>query len=302
MNAVSLREIAGQYLGITGGFSVIRDIFGVPQISSPQSLRVKLEEIAHRADLKPIWIVAHRCNDEDDIAQALSEGANAIEFDVMSGIPEDPLGSGPGDPLGFIVKHPGSVDFHVPTIDTYLQAVMENETDLTLLYVDYKGPDFSPDASARLVGRMRAAGIPTSDLKVIFSTAKLDNKGWFGGLPKESWIAPQVDEKNSPDSAEEYFRTSGFAHAWYGDGIAPLFNEPQRVKENIKRAIELRDQGSVIRGAVIWTINKMSSMRNYLRLGVNAILTDDPDDAIEVLNEPEFRTNYFTADQQDSPW
>jgi len=290
MSELSLREIASQYLGISGGFSALQDIFGAPQLTDPQSLRAKLEDIVRRGNLKPMWIVAHRCNDEDDIAEALSEGANAIEFDVMSRF------------SGFIVQHHDSLDFHIPTIGEYLEAVMKNEARLVLLYVDYKGPDFSPDACARLVDRMRAAGITASGIRVILSTASLDNKGWFGGMPKESCIAPQVDEDNSPDAAEEFFRTSGFAHAWYGDGIAPLFNEPDRVEENIKRAIQLRDQGTVIRGAVIWTINKMSSMRNYLRLGVNAILTDDPDDAVEVINEPEFRTSYFKAEKHDSPW
>jgi glycerophosphoryl diester phosphodiesterase len=237
-----------------------------------------------------MWIVAHRCNDEDDISQALSEGANAIEFDVMSRF------------SGFVVQHHDSVNFHVPTIGEYLEAVMENEARIALLYVDYKGPDFSADACARLVGRMRAAGVPASGVKAVFSTASLDNREWFGGVPKESWIAPQVDEDNSPDSAEEFFRTFGFAHAWYGDGIAPVFNEPDRVEKNIKRAIQLRDEGAIIRGTVIWTINKMSSMRNYLKLGVNAILTDDPEDAVAVLKEPEFRTSHYVADKGDSLW
>jgi hypothetical protein len=42
---LSLREIASKYRGITGGFSVVRDIFGVAQITGPQSLRAKLDSI-----------------------------------------------------------------------------------------------------------------------------------------------------------------------------------------------------------------------------------------------------------------
>ena len=40
---LSLREIASRYLGISGGVSVIRDIFGVAQIGGTESLRSRLE-------------------------------------------------------------------------------------------------------------------------------------------------------------------------------------------------------------------------------------------------------------------
>jgi hypothetical protein len=34
MNELSLRETAARYLGVSGGFSVIEDVFSVPQITS----------------------------------------------------------------------------------------------------------------------------------------------------------------------------------------------------------------------------------------------------------------------------
>lgn len=47
MNDLSLKGIARKYGGITGGFSVVRDIFGVSRISGNVSLRSKLESMAH---------------------------------------------------------------------------------------------------------------------------------------------------------------------------------------------------------------------------------------------------------------
>ena len=41
----SLRAIALTYLGIGGGFSVVHDVFGVPQIAGTRSLRARLREI-----------------------------------------------------------------------------------------------------------------------------------------------------------------------------------------------------------------------------------------------------------------
>jgi hypothetical protein len=42
---LALRSIVSTYLGITGGFSVIRDVFGVQQIVGTESLRSKLEDL-----------------------------------------------------------------------------------------------------------------------------------------------------------------------------------------------------------------------------------------------------------------
>jgi hypothetical protein len=40
-----LRGIARERLGISGGFSVTRDVFGVPEITGVQSLRARLREL-----------------------------------------------------------------------------------------------------------------------------------------------------------------------------------------------------------------------------------------------------------------
>jgi microsomal dipeptidase-like Zn-dependent dipeptidase len=42
---IALRQVARERLGINGGFSVIRDVFGVPQITGLQSLRARLEQL-----------------------------------------------------------------------------------------------------------------------------------------------------------------------------------------------------------------------------------------------------------------
>jgi glycerophosphoryl diester phosphodiesterase len=240
-------------------------------------------------DKKPIWIIAHRCNDENDVPVALTEGANSIECDVMS------------DGERFVVKHDGSVDFHVPSLPTYLKALMRHKSRVRLLYIDYKGPSFSRRAGASMVAQLREAKIPDSGIRVVFSIAKYENRKVFGDVPKESWIAPQLDYSNSPAEVAAFFTNSGFTHAWYGDGISNLWWEPKSVGRNIKKAIALRDKGSVIRGVVVWTLDDQGPMRNYLKLGVDAILTHDPEDVVTVLHEPAFK-QLRKAPGSDAPW
>src|SRR5215208_5756438 len=46
MSELSLRKVAGGCLGISGEFSVVRQIFDVEHITGTQSLRTKLESMA----------------------------------------------------------------------------------------------------------------------------------------------------------------------------------------------------------------------------------------------------------------
>lgn len=48
MNDLSLKGVARRYGGITGGFSVVQDVFGVSSITGSRSLRSKLESMARQ--------------------------------------------------------------------------------------------------------------------------------------------------------------------------------------------------------------------------------------------------------------
>jgi len=238
---------------------------------------------------RPVWVIAHRCNDIRDIAVASKKGANAIECDVMS--------SG----NDFVVRH-GPIDLNVPTLTSWLNALTKHAPDFHILYIDYKGPNFSAQAGARLVACLRDARVPESDIRVILSVASFDHGRFFGKIPNESWLAPQFDCANSPAKCRAFFVRSGFSHAWYGDGITSLWFEPGRVFQNIKKAIALRNGGGAIRGVVVWTLDRPDSMEKYLRLGVNAILSNHPDDAVGVLRQPSIRKTLRLARKGDAPW
>jgi len=238
---------------------------------------------------RPAWVIAHRCNDIDDIAVALRKGANAIECDVVS------WGK------NFVVKH-GSIDFNAPTLASWLKALTKHAPEFHILYIDYKGPSFSAQTGARLAACLRNAKVPDSNIRVIVSVAEYKHRRFFSGIPRELWLAPQFDCSNSPAKCESFFVQSGFSHAWYGDGITSLWFEPGRVVQNIRKAIALRNSGSVIRGVVVWTLDRPESMERYLRLGVNAILTNHPDDTVGVLQQSSIKKILRRARKEDAPW
>lgn len=237
----------------------------------------------------PFWNVAHRCNNEEDIGDAIADKANGVEFDVMSEGPD------------FVVRHPGPIDFHVPSLNVYLEALVAAPSSVSLAYVDYKGPDFSSTACERLVSAFHTARIPDTGMVVLFSTASIENAGLFEGLPKADWCVPQFDQANDPGDCQTCLRKMGFYRAGYADGVTSLRREPEHVGENVARAIEIQRGGGAFHWVGVWTLDAMDSMRRYLRMGVNLILTNDPDDCAEVLRESEFQALFHLAARGEPP-
>lgn len=58
----------------------------------------------------------------------------------------------------------------------------------------------------------------------------------------------------------------------------------------IKSAIQLRDSDLKIKPTLVyaWTVNSASSMRTYLRMGVDGFITDKIEMAMKVFGEEEF--------------
>ena len=204
------------------------------------------------------------------------------------------------DGQSFKVRHPGALDPHVPTLVAYAAALFAERQRVALAYVDYKGPDFSAGARPASDRKLRAANLHTSGIRILLSTASLQERGFFQGFSTEDWIAPQFDQDNTPAAVAAFLSTAGIRRAWFADGITELLPEPAHV--DLAGSIALRDAGPPFKGVAVWTLDATSSMRDYLRLGVDAILTNDPDDGVAVLKEQEFAATRRMATRMDVPW
>lgn len=89
---------------------------------------------------------------------------------------------------------------------------------------------------------------------------------------------------------------------WQGDGYTNCFS-PFYNLERLTRALSKRDQPSGFPAKVYhWTIDLHDRMRESLRLGVDAIMTNHPERVLNVLQEPEMAHNYRLATRQDDPF
>lgn len=88
---------------------------------------------------------------------------------------------------------------------------------------------------------------------------------------------------------------------WQGDGLTNCANIVRGV-ERLKEALALRNGQGHFRKVYYWTADVMYQIRSVLRLGVDAVLTNQPQRVVQVLNETEFRHKFRLATPWDYPF
>lgn len=88
---------------------------------------------------------------------------------------------------------------------------------------------------------------------------------------------------------------------WQGDGLTNCANIVRGI-DRLKKAISMRNEQAHFRKIYYWTADVMYHIRSVLRLGLDAILTNQPQRVVQVLNEPEFSARYRLASAYDDPF
>lgn len=88
---------------------------------------------------------------------------------------------------------------------------------------------------------------------------------------------------------------------WQGDGLTNCANIV-RGSQRLKEAIEIRNSQGRIRKVYYWTADVMAHIRAILRFGLDAVLTNQPQRVIQVLQEEEFKQKYRLATPYDDPF
>lgn len=88
---------------------------------------------------------------------------------------------------------------------------------------------------------------------------------------------------------------------WQGDGLTNCANLV-RGHERLKQAISMRNEQGHFRKVYYWTADIMFHIRAVMRLGLDAVLTNQPQRVNQVLKEPEFASKYRLATAYDNPF
>lgn len=246
---------------------------------------------------RPFYIVGHNPNTVAEAVEAVNGGANGLEPDVQ--VYED-------DSSRLCISH-GTGEPSAPTVAAYLDGVHDQlgSTGLSLVVFDCKPEATSADHGFELLMTIREHLTFDTDINVIISVGKLDEGGFFDRIidilaPREGLM---VDAEDDPGAVTNYFTSRGLTHQGYGNGISfANFALGPYYRYTLEAACGIRAQAGRPSFIYVWTVNAHDELREYIRIGVDGIITDDPHDLVEIAAEPEFAGLIAPADRQDNPF
>ncbi len=257
------------------------------------------------AGTNPFYIVGHNPNSIEEVIAALDAGANAIEPDVnvYADRPDEfCVGEAP-------LLDPGEgSSSDAPPLDEFLTALHEiavQRPELALVVFDCKPEVATPDRGAALMDAIRTRLTYDTNLNVIVSVARCSEAVIFRSIGAGLGVREggMIDEENDPAAVTTALGCAGVVHSAFGNGISFLNSVlGPHVRPSMERACALRAATSQPRFIYVWTVNDEDLMREYVRIGVDGIITGCPAALRKILSEPQFQTLARLATRDDNPF
>jgi glycerophosphoryl diester phosphodiesterase len=253
---------------------------------------------------RPFYLCGHNPNSFDLVEQALAEGANALEPDVnvfqrraneLCISHGGTLGTGQGDD-----DEPALVPFL-----RFLRQQAERYPQLSLIVFDCKPATNTPEHGVALLRAIREHLTDATRLPIILSVAATANAAMFDA------IAPMlrdreglmVDAENDPVAVSNMFVQRGVTHQGFGNGVSVLNSVlGPNVRPSMERACALRAETNQPRFIYVWTVNSHELEREYIRIGVDGIISDDIARLRDLVDEPEMKQIIRLATRDDDPF
>lgn len=245
---------------------------------------------------RPFYMIRHRCNDLGEVAAAVASGVNAFECDVQFSDDKN---------VEFAINH-DYANLGVP-IKKYLDGVadiLSKNPQVALVIFDTKDDD--KDRAVRMRDLIRQHLTDKVPVNVIISQASFDSRDFFvpikaGLRPREAYA---IDQDDDPRRVSKFFRDNGVANQCFGDGVfAPgvPVNIPPAILDGVGlKWLQLKEHP--IRWVYVWTLAAQTSMREYIRMGVDGIMVNDAPALKAVLGEPEFKNRVRLATRDENPF
>jgi len=255
---------------------------------------------------RPFYIFGHNPNSISAVIDALRAGANAIEPDVN--VFEDNQGRLCISEVKPLLDPDAGGDEDAPTLEQYLHelhGVAQAFPQLACVVFDCKPKVATAEHGATLLAAIRQYLTPDNDLNIIISVSSLSEFAIFERIrsilgPREGCM---IDEENDPSEVAAHFVGAGIDHGCYGNGNH--FQNPvtsPNLRPSIELACGLRASRNAFRFIYEWTNNSDDLMREFIRTGVDGIITDDVAVLKAITEEDEFQTVIRYATRSDNPF
>ncbi|HET6369805.1 MAG TPA: PLAT/LH2 domain-containing protein, partial [Nitrospiria bacterium] len=247
---------------------------------------------------RPFYVVGHNPNTIQEVIAALDAGANAVEPDVNVYS---------HNPRQLCISH-GEGDNNAPTLTQFLNdlhAIALQRPQLSLVVFDCKPKVATPQHGETLLQEIRNRLTFDIQLNVIISVSQLSEAAIFTNIktglqPREGLM---VDEENDPVAVSNFFTSVGVTHQGFGNGISVLNNIlGPNVRPSMERACHFRASTNRIRFIYVWTVEQEDLLEEYIRIGVDGIITDHIPRLRQVVGEGEFRSLVRLADRAYNPF
>lgn len=238
---------------------------------------------------RPFYLIAHNPNSVNDAVKCLQQGANAIEPDVL--FKENDFYVMEVIPIWSSLFPPGKG----PRLADYLMQLQEKiiasqGTDkplkLSLILFDTKNID---RYNVNTLFEVVRAHFNLPDVRWVVTTGSKKYLPAFARfIPNAANEMVGIDGACSAGDADIFFQGRKMNYTYANGTSLPLITTTAPVYLNqIKSAIQLRDSDQKTKPTLVyaWTVNNANSMRAYLRLGVDGIITDKISQAVKVLKE-----------------
>nr|A0A1L4BJ98.1 RecName: Full=Dermonecrotic toxin Hl-PLD1; AltName: Full=Phospholipase D; Short=PLD; AltName: Full=Sphingomyelin phosphodiesterase D; Short=SMD; Short=SMase D; Short=Sphingomyelinase D; Flags: Precursor [Hemiscorpius lepturus]API81378.1 venom toxin [Hemiscorpius lepturus] len=272
---------------------------------------------------RPIWNIGHMVNAVKQIEEFLDLGANALEADVTFDDNGNPKWTYHGTPCDCFRDC-----LRWEYVDEYLKRIRELTSPgsskfrkgFILLMLDLKISKLSDNAKSKagkeiadmIIKRLWSGSGEKAQLYIVLSFPYVNDIEFvraFRERVKSKGFASEAEKRIGWDISgnedlgkirDAYQKLGITDNVWQSDGITNCLT---RSHDRLAEAVCKRDSDKEwpsLKKVYYWTVDKQSSMKEALKVGVDGMITNDPDDLVAVLNE--FSGTHRLANINDSPW
>ena len=289
---------------LTHDFRTIQDV-GTPITVSRRLDGSESHEYDCSTGPRPFYVVGHNPNTIAAVNAALDAGANAIEPDVN--VYDDRQNDLCISEAGVLDADEGG-DSDAPSLAQFLDelhGIARKRPELALVVFDCKPKVATPVLGATLLREIRNRLTFDTKLNVIISVSQQSESAIFDDIkkilgPREGLM---IDEDNDPSAVASFFIDAGVENRCYGNGnkFQDALTSPN-LRPSIELACGLRAGQNSFKFIYEWTNNDDERMREFIRTGVDGIITDEVTLLRNITEEDEFQPLIRLASRDDNPF
>jgi hypothetical protein len=228
---------------------------------------------------RPFYLIGHNPNKVDEAVRCLADGANGLEPDVC--YDSDTNSFSVHEQLPLLPKLLSKWLYGAVPLTDYLERVADYlahtpSANLALLAFDLKEPyNYDINLLLAVVKSHFSNRYPGVSILTTVSTSE--------GMQFLARAAAQrpndlvgVDEYQAPDDVFGFFQATGLRYTYANGTSVPLIATTRYVAD-ISRALVLRNSNPTTGPKLVyaWTVNSEASMRTYLDMDVDGLITDN---------------------------